>query len=436
MAIQFDNTNTGSATLRPATSGTLALTLPSADGTTGQALTTNGSGQLAFTTVGGGLTGFTAAIATAAPNTPTNVSSLTSSAVSADADVAFVTKGTGATLAQVPDNTTANGNKRGIYATDFQKARTAATQVASGSYASILGGENHTASNNHTAVVGGTTNTASGINSVVVGGSSNTAAAAGTNSVIVGGQSNGASGVNAIIAGGSTNTASGLRSTVAGGLNNTASGQDAAVIGGQSNTASTTNAVVVGGQSGNSSAASASILGGTTNTANGVAATVIGGGYSTTRSITGNVVIPASVIPISTGIGVSQTATLVLARQTTDATATVLTSNNQAAGTVNQVILPNNSAYFFRGSITSGVTGGGNSAMWSFEGGIKRGANAASTTLIQSVINPVAADAGASTWIVALSADTTNGGLAVTVTGQAATTIRWVCKIETTEMTF
>jgi VCBS repeat-containing protein len=54
MAIQFDNTNTGVATLKPATSGTLTLTLPSADGTTGQAITTDGAGQLAFTTVGGG----------------------------------------------------------------------------------------------------------------------------------------------------------------------------------------------------------------------------------------------------------------------------------------------------------------------------------------------------------------------------------------------
>jgi hypothetical protein len=54
MAIQFDNTNTGVATLKPATSGTLTLTLPSADGTSGQALTTHGSGQLAFSTGGGG----------------------------------------------------------------------------------------------------------------------------------------------------------------------------------------------------------------------------------------------------------------------------------------------------------------------------------------------------------------------------------------------
>jgi hypothetical protein len=35
-----------------------------------------------------------------------------------------------------------------------------------------------------------------------------------------------------------------------------------------------------------------------------------------------------------------------------------------------------------------------------------------------------------------LTADTTNGGLAVTVTGQAGTTIRWVCKLETTEVTY
>jgi hypothetical protein len=134
MAIQFDNTNTGTATLRPATTGTVALTLPSADGTSGQALTTNGSGQLAFSTVGGGggLTGFTAAESTTAPNATVYVDSLTASAASTNADVAFVAKGTGATLAQVPTSTIAGGNKRGSNATDWQKERTAATQVASG----------------------------------------------------------------------------------------------------------------------------------------------------------------------------------------------------------------------------------------------------------------------------------------------------------------
>jgi hypothetical protein len=46
------------------------------------------------------------------------------------------------------------------------------------------------------------------------------------------------------------------------------------------------------------------------------------------------------------------------------------------------------------------------------------------------------ADVGAATWAIAVTADTTNGGLQVTFTGQLATTIRTVAQIRTTEMTF
>ena len=141
-------------------------------------------------------------------------------------------------------------------------------------------------------------------------------------------------------------------------------------------------------------------------------------------------------VPITSSYGVTQTSLLVLGRETTNATATVLTSDTNAASTTNQVILPNNSAYTFRGEIVSGVTGGGNSKSWTIEGLIKRGANAASTTLVGSTVTSMYADVGAATWTIALSADTTNGGLAVTFTGQAATTIRTVAQIRTTEMTF
>jgi hypothetical protein len=48
----------------------------------------------------------------------------------------------------------------------------------------------------------------------------------------------------------------------------------------------------------------------------------------------------------------------------------------------------------------------------------------------------IAQDVAAATWVLAITADTTNGGIAVTVTGAAATTIRWVSRIETTEVTF
>ena len=91
---------------------------------------------------------------------------------------------------------------------------------------------------------------------------------------------------------------------------------------------------------------------------------------------------------------------------------------------------------YFKGSVIAGVTGAGNTKGWSIEGVIKRGANAAATTLVGSTVMSAYADVGAAAWTVALAADTTNGGLRVTVTGQAATTIRWVAKVESVEMTY
>jgi hypothetical protein len=238
-----------------------------------------------------------------------------------------------------------------------------------------------------------------------------------------------ASGDWSVVGGGRSNTASGIGSFVGGGglfaglsYPNTASGNGAVVGGGFSNTAS--------GQS--------SFIGcGYANTANSLHSAVVGGSYGTTRSILGNQVFSACINPIASAAGVSQAALIVLGRQTTDATATVLTNDTNNGNTLNQVILPNNSAYFFTGEVVSGVTGGGNTKGWTIEGVIKRGANAASTALVGTpTVTSTYADAGASTWVIAVTADTTNGGLAVTFTGQASTTIRTVAQIRTTEMTY
>ena len=179
------------------------------------------------------------------------------------------------------------------------------------------------------------------------------------------------------------------------------------------------------------------VAGGYVNTASGEYSSVLGGVRGTTRSIAGFYAMPAHVNPIADVAGVSQAGLLILGTQTTDATATALRSNSSAAGTTNQVILPNNSAYFFTGEVVSGVTGGGNTKGWTIEGVIKRGANAASTTLVGTpTVTSMYADVGAATWAIAVTADTTNGGIRVTFTGQASTTIRTVCQIRTTEMTF
>jgi hypothetical protein len=240
---------------------------------------------------------------------------------------------------------------------------------------------------------------------------------------------------NHAIAGGAAATASGANSVCLGGQNATASGSGAVCIG--NGTSSGSSSAVVGGSSNTASSTTAGVYAGNVNTANSSYSAVVGGGYGTTRSINGNFVTPASDTPITSSAGRQQLATLLLGRETTNATATRLASNAGAAGTSNQVILPNNSAYTFQGTCIANVTGGSTTSGWKFEGVIKRGANAASTALVAAVTPTVIAqDAAAATWVLAITADTTNGGIAVTVTGAAATTIRWVVQIETTEVTF
>jgi len=302
-------------------------------------------------------------------------------------------------------------------------------------YSTVASGRNNHASASLCGVFSGENNVASAQYSFVSSGANNTAS--NNYAVIVGGASNTANGTFAALVGGNNNISSGESAFVGSGSSNTASGTSAAVVGGQSSTASGINALIVGGQSNSATTSQAAVFGGISNVANAVNSVVVGGGYSTTRSIVANFVSPASNAPISSGSGVQQTALLVLGRQTTDATPTVLASNSSAVGTTNQVILPNNSAYTFQGTCIANVTAGGTTSGWKFEGVIKRGANAASTALVAAVTPTVIAqDVGAVTWVLAITADTTNGGIKVEVTGAAATTIRWVAKIETTEVTF
>jgi hypothetical protein len=269
----------------------------------------------------------------------------------------------------------------------------------------------------HGVVVGGGNNQATGSYSFIGGGgdagtAANRNVASGDWSAVVGGRNNTASGYGSFVGGGGLN----LNGTAAA---NTASGNYAFVGAGRFNVASGTDSIALGYNSLANSTQSFTV-----------------GNSATSRGINGNTVFTANNNPIS-GTGTSQSALLVLARQTTDATPTVLTCDLNAAGGANQVILPNNSAYFFRGEIVSGVTGGGSTKGWTIEGVIKRGANAASTALVGTpTVTSTYGDAGASTWTIAVTADTTNGGLAVTFTGQLATTIRTVAQIRTTEMTF
>jgi len=133
--------------------------------------------------------------------------------------------------------------------------------------------------------------------------------------------------------------------------------------------------------------------------------------------------------------GDAQQGMVVLRSDTTDATAEALTVTNSSPDSNNQIILPNNSAFAFHGTIVARqkASGGTASAAWKIEGLIRREGTAATTTLVNSATTVLD---NTPSWGMALSADTTNGGLKIEVTGAAATNIRWVATIHTSEVTY
>jgi hypothetical protein len=340
-------------------------------------------GPLAAAAGGGSLTNWTEAVNTSSPNATVPVATFTATNAATDVDAAILPKGQGALLRQIPTSTAAGGNKRGgTYVVDWQGFRSAADQVASG-VGSVIGG--------------GTNNKASGGLSVIAGGDANTA-----------------SNTSATVAGGSTNTASATYSTVAGGVSNTASGSGAFAVG-QSNTASGQHSMVSG-----------------RNSAAGGAYSRAGGYGSTARGLIGADVY-SSYYDSST-VGKYQRGSYTLFARTTTATATAMTADLAAAGATNQLILANSMCVAVSGLVTARKATTGDYATWSFTAAVVRDASAASTVVTAAAPTSIAASAGASTWVFAISADTTNGGLRLTVTGAASSTISWTAAIQTAEV--
>jgi hypothetical protein len=224
-----------------------------------------------------------------------------------------------------------------------------------------------------------------------------------------------------------------------------ASGAYAGILSGNQNTVTASYAVVVSGTNNSAVNNYGVVIGGTTNRAGGYASVILGGSNNRADGdyslISGRNAADRGVIfsrifsSTAGGQGYAQTGTYSYEKLTSDATATRIAIDNSAPGTANQVTLPTNGAYTFTGRVVAMTSGAANSKHWTFSGAIVRGSTAASTTLVAAV-TPVliAASAGASGWSIAISADTTVGCLGVTVTGAAATDIKWLCVIDTVEL--
>jgi hypothetical protein len=304
-------------------------------------------------------------------------------ATGTDANIAAVAgqpKGSGALMAQFPDGTVIGGNARGANAVDWQTVRTNAVHVASGAQAVVAGGSGNTASGDQAVVAGGLSNSSTATNAAIVGGNSNSIPSGGVRAFIGCGQGNTASALRAVVSGGFTNTADGEGSWLPGGYRATTRGH-------------------------------------------------YGRGAWGSGSFASN--------------GDAQSGEFLLRRITTDAAATRLTADNAAQGAANTVNLPNSGTYMLRLLVTAQQTGGsagtaGDCAGWELTALVKRGANATATVLVGSSGSsaaPTYSDAAAAAWRVGLTADTTNGGLAVTATGEANKSVRWVARALSVETT-
>ena len=207
--------------------GANPFTLPNADGTNGQVLVTDGTGNVSWQAAPGGLTHF---VETAHTGVDAGAVWNPDASVGSDAGIILQPNGVGYIAADRPDGFDLGGDARGNYAVDLQMERSIPGEVASGFYAVISGGRQNTASSSYATVGGGLNNTASGSSATVGGGSSNTAS--GGTSTVSGGGSNTASGSSATVGGGIGNTASGTQSTLSGGRDNTAGGVYSTIPGG------------------------------------------------------------------------------------------------------------------------------------------------------------------------------------------------------------
>jgi hypothetical protein len=129
--------------------------------------------------------------------------------------------------------------------------------------------------------------------------------------------------------------------------------------------------------------------------------------------------------------GDAQGGQFILKADTTDATATVLTTNNLTAATNNQIRLKNDTCITFDGTIVAMQNGAQAFASFRIEGLIVN--DGGTTTLVNSATTVID---NQSSWGMAMTGDNTNNVLAITVTGEASHNIRWVANIRTSEVTY
>lgn len=290
---------------------------------------------------------------------------------------------------------------------------------AAGDYAIIGGGQDNTENSAHGAIGGG--------QDVYVNASS-------PHSTVAGGQEHYvASSPHGAIAGGYYNVLSGASHSFIGGGSENNSYNDKTVIGGgEGNEIYGDYGVIAGGSYNELYGEHSSIGGGNENETDGQYSTVPGG-KEACASLYGQEALASGAF---SSAGDAQISRLIARNTTLDATQTELFLDGAAERICNYSSRKLWAFSITVAAIQAGGTAGtyGDSSAWLISGMIKK--ISSTTSLVGSIAKSIIAqDTGAAAWDVTAEADDTNNALVIKVTGEANKSIRWVAKIELTEVT-
>lgn len=132
--------------------------------------------------------------------------------------------------------------------------------------------------------------------------------------------------------------------------------------------------------------------------------------------------------------GDAQYGQIVLRAATTTTTAVVLTSDGAAAGTTNQIILVSGQAMAISGTLIAKQTASGNMAGWTITGIVSN--NAGTMAVSGLALTAIGTDSIVLGAAPTIAVDSTNKGVTITSGYKAATSIRWVANVQTSEVTY
>ena len=287
---------------------------------------------------------------------------------------------------------------------------------------------------------------ASGSHSIAIGAASSNDPTASSSSAIAIGANSGAFGSQAVTGAGAVaiggSYASGIDSFAAAIGNNTstygATAQFNIALGASAKASGGYNATAIGGNAVASGNASAAI--GFYNQATGIKSCAIGGD-SAVASGNYSVAIGSYAKAQQIGkfafgailYGNGQSGKIILSADTTTTTAVILTSDAGAATTTNQLIVATNQAMTFFGTLIAKQSASANMASYLIKGSI---VNNAGTVSISSIAIETIVDTIGLTTQPTFTADNTNKALTVTSGAKATTNIRWVCNLDSVEVTY